>query len=648
VPSPPLVPLSIGKYAIVRFLGTDTDVAFAGASSMGGVERYIARAEAAGESAPRLILERVTRESASAADFDAFTRRARRIAMLRHPNVPRVRDVFTTAEHAVVVSEYLEGKRWGSLDAHAQSHGRKPLSLEARLKVLLDALSALSVIHPLREPGWSSASAGAKVPSMIHGGVAPSNVLVGTDGVTRLLRIHRTPLRAPSGPLDGRSAHSAPEILLGDGTADGRADLYSVGVILWEILSGKPLFTEPTVANMLSRQLAGDLPAASAPPSAPWAAPLVQVAATALAVDPKRRYASAIDLGLALRSALRHRLPGTAAVAREVREILGIAAAERPPTPVPRAKTAHGIGPVSVPLDVPPTPPPPPSHLAAKPRPTPPPAAPSDLAALDERWSKVSVVPSALPAGPPPPAPAPAPPNASAATPLVFTAPPPGPLPEIPPSAPWSATPAAPLRMTPAPPVPAPLPVTVPRPSDITALKLRPEQRRRRALLLLAVVALFLLISVGSLIVFLRAPGASPATDPLAASTKAGASSTSLALANAPAFSSNAGPSNAGPSSAGAARAGSGRADEPARPSPPPPPANAAATHAVQAPVRPSVAAATSGPAPHAKPPAVPRSPPSKATPPPKAGKLPPPPPPKTARPPHSRSTHDAYVPLGI
>ncbi|HWL89100.1 MAG TPA: protein kinase [Polyangiaceae bacterium] len=460
-PSSPLVPLSIGKYAVVRFLGPDPGADITGtrhtpasgvraqprsATPEGDVERYIARLDAAGAQAPRLILERVVRANVSPADFDAFTRRARRLAMVRHPNVPRVRDVFTTSEHAVVVTEFIEGKRWSSLDALAASEGRKPLSLEAQLKLILDTVAALAALHALREPGWSATDAGARVPSMIQGDVAPSNILVGTDGAGRLLGIHRMPLRAHTRPLDARSARSAPEILLGDGTADGRADVYSIGVILWETLAGRRLFTQPTVAEMLSRQLSGDLPAAPVPPSAPWAAPLAQIAATALAVDPKSRYANVVDLGVAIREAAARHLPGAPEIAREVRAI-------QSPTPPPapaRTWTALGIGMDAVPMldpedlldeheaptrvtalqgmhriphpsspssytqELPPPPDrshPPPLPIApvappspAAPEPPSPSEFPPDLDAIDGRWSRMSLASvTETPLGPPQP-----------------------------------------------------------------------------------------------------------------------------------------------------------------------------------------------------------------------------------------------------
>ncbi|WP_394849266.1 protein kinase [Pendulispora brunnea] len=622
---------------MVRFLGTEEGV-HAGPDST-GVESYIVRAEAAGEAAPRLILERVLRTHVTAEDFDAFTRRARRIAMLRHPNVPRVRDVFTTAEHAVVVTEFIEGKRWGSLDARAESQRKPSLSLEVRLKLLLDALSALAALHALREPGWSSTSTGAKVPSMIHGDVAPSSILVGTDGVARLLRIHRVPLHAPTGPLAERTARCAPEILLGDGTADGRADVYSIGVMLWEALSGKRLFTQPTVAEMLSRQLAGDLPAATT--SVAWAEPLIEIAAAALAVDPKRRYATAIDLAMAIRNVAGHRVAGASEVARQVAGILGKPGTRKMVAPPPLAAppplpTKPALIPVEqeleeeVDLE---------QELAEIIEPEAPPA---ELESIDDRWSSLAPEPApvaAPPAAPPAPPPAPpAPPAFVAPPPVHVMAAPPPPLHH------------APLRMTPAPPLaggtpalhgtPAPPESSPLRPSDITELQARSPRRKRQILIVMFLAALLLFVSVCTTTLLLR-----PAKAPLAGKTPA---TSAKPVESAPAPKALAVATPAAPPPA--------PAPEPAA-APPPPATTAAAPSTSSAPSSParaaaaapvrraaaSVAPAAASPKVNAAPaPAAPKAaaPPKSSPPPPPAVRAAP-----AAKPRPKRST---YVPLGI
>ncbi|WP_394838797.1 hypothetical protein LVJ94_18055 [Pendulispora rubella] len=626
---------------MVRFLGTEEGV-HAGPDAT-GVESYIVRAEAAGDAAPRLILERVLRSQVTAEDFDAFTRRARRIAMLRHPNVPRVRDVFTTAEHAVVVTEFIDGKRWGSLDGRAESQRKASLSLEVRLKLLLDSISALAALHALREPGWSSTSTGAKVPSMIHGDVTPSSILVGTDGVARLLRIHRIPLHPPGGPLGERTARCAPEILLGDGTADGRADVYSIGVMLWEALSGKRLFTQPTVAEMLSRQLAGDLPAATT--SVAWAEPLVDVAAAALAVDPKRRYATAIDLGMAIRNVVGHRVAGASEVARQVAGILGNVSGARkvvmpppPPVPPPRPTTPASLEiedepeeDVELEEDL--------AEFLEPVAAAPVVSAAPELEAIDERWSSLApapAIPASPPAGPPPlqvggampppPVPAPAP------TPVTLVGTPPPLL-------------HAPLRMTPAP-MP-PMPPVAPsantlRPSDITELQARSPRRKRQILIVMFLAALLLFVTVCTTTLLLRSPKttatlrAATSSKPVesAAAPKALAVATPAAPEPAPIPTPDPTPAAPPPVTASA--------PPPAPPPSPSPPARAVAPASVPG-RRPAATVPSTAPAPA----------PAKvnATPAPKAAAAPkssPPPPPAARAPAKPRPKRSTYVPLGI
>lgn len=330
----PTAPGSVGSYAIVRPIG----------STALDVDAFIGRSSKNGE---LCIVERLLRARATDEDFEAFARRAASIATLGQRGVPRVREILHTEDQIAVVSEFIEGERLEHLDALAAASDT-PLSFAARLRLLIEVLSALAALHALRSappsftpnalaPDRSGEREALGVPTpradvrLFHGEIAPASIVVGLDGAARIVRNHRKPLptKARTGIVDAQSGYSAPEILLGDAAADTRADVYSLGVLLWETLGGKRLFTQGTLAEMLSRQLAGDLPAASIPRGAPWAEPLVAIASTALAVDPNARFSSVTAMAAAMRDVAGKHLPTPRELSTTVQAIAGEPIARR-------------------------------------------------------------------------------------------------------------------------------------------------------------------------------------------------------------------------------------------------------------------------------------------------------------------------------
>src|SRR5258706_9247452 len=99
----------------------------------------------------------------------------------------------------------------------------RALPLATLLRILLDVLDALTTIHALPDVRGEAQN----VP---YGVVGPAHVLVGVDGVARLAH----PLGSQASPSSQWNGYAAPEILLRDQRPDARADMFSVGVMLWE------------------------------------------------------------------------------------------------------------------------------------------------------------------------------------------------------------------------------------------------------------------------------------------------------------------------------------------------------------------------------------------------------------------------------
>jgi serine/threonine protein kinase len=159
------------------------------------------------------------------------------------------------------------------------------LSLPYSLRWLLDVLTGLGVLH--RTLGF------------VHGEVAPESIVLGEDGVGRLIPVVRAHwVRGEQRPPE-RLYYLAPEKLLGD-AVDVRADVFSVGVMLWEALSGQRLLEAYTVDDIIARLMGGGIPRASVPEGEAWTAPLSEIAARAIAIDPARRFGSVAEMKAAI------------------------------------------------------------------------------------------------------------------------------------------------------------------------------------------------------------------------------------------------------------------------------------------------------------------------------------------------------------
>lgn len=186
----------------------------------------------------------------SLSDTADIVAQARRLVGVRHPNLSTVRRVGSIDGDAIVVSDFFEGERLDALET-------SEMSIDVSIRVVIDALAALSALHDL---------------GIVHGHVEPQNVIVGLDGVTKLVRGYIGPGRLLV--IEGGAMHRvAPEVLR-KGDIDVRADVYGAGVLL--------------------KELVGD-----ASPS--WAARLAGVVVTAMSVEPRDRYASVADMARALR-----------------------------------------------------------------------------------------------------------------------------------------------------------------------------------------------------------------------------------------------------------------------------------------------------------------------------------------------------------
>jgi serine/threonine protein kinase len=252
---------------------------------------YVARVQAVA-GFERLVAIKVLH--ANLAHEDEFIRmfldEARLAASIRHQNVVPTIDVSDAKEAGCgyfIVMEYIEGDHLGALMASAHKASEK-LALPVVLRMVADALGGLGAAHGLCDDA-------GRTLNLVHRDVSPHNIMVGRDGVVRLTdfgvaKAEDRLTHTRDGQVKGKLAYMAPEQAV-SGATDARSDLFSVGVILWECVTGQRLFRADTTAATLNKLLREPIAAPSSVD--PTLAPLDALLAKALAREPGARFQSA-------------------------------------------------------------------------------------------------------------------------------------------------------------------------------------------------------------------------------------------------------------------------------------------------------------------------------------------------------------------
>jgi len=231
---------------------------------------------------------------------EMFLDEARLAARIHHPNVVPIQEVGESDQGYYLVMDYIEGDTLARVLAKASKAGGK-VPYGVTIRILLDTLAGLHAAHEMRDDH------GAPL-EIVHRDVSPQNILVGVDGVARVVDfgVARAASRLSttrSGQLKGKLAYMAPEQARG-GTIDRRADLFACGIVLWEALATKRLFKGDGEAETLNRVLYDPiLPPSSVRPDVPKA--LEAICMKALSRDVDQRFATAQEFGDELEKAAR-------------------------------------------------------------------------------------------------------------------------------------------------------------------------------------------------------------------------------------------------------------------------------------------------------------------------------------------------------
>jgi serine/threonine protein kinase len=226
---------------------------------------------------------------------DLFTREAAITARLRHPGIIELYDSGVIDGIPFLAMEQIDGCNLNAL-CRALPKGKR-LPVNAAVRIAIELTRALGYGHD-----WFDED-GVHRP-VVHGDVSPGNVMVRRCGTITLIdfgvaQMGRRANAQRDNYVMGKSGYLAPELLQG-GTGDERSDVFSAGVVLHELLAGRPLYGGGSDAHTL-RLRAGD--PAPMPPSL-WNSAVTPaldaIVMRALSVDPLRRFPSATEMALAL------------------------------------------------------------------------------------------------------------------------------------------------------------------------------------------------------------------------------------------------------------------------------------------------------------------------------------------------------------
>lgn len=267
--------------------------------AVGGMaEVYRARARTGPMTGHEVVLKRLHPLFRSERAYvEAFLAEARLSVMLVHPNIVRTFDLFRSGSDYYLVQQLVPGRTLAELRLAAAVRGRR-VKPAAALVAVADLLQALSHLH----------EGGGCLPPLpiVHRDVNPDNLMVGDDGVARLIDFgiaeqQGVAGRASEGALRGTPAYMSPEQVKGR-ALDARSDLFSAGIITWELLSGVTLFARENEFETLRQVAESQAPALSAH-DASLPAAFDRFCARALSRDPDDRFQTAAEMGRALEGA---------------------------------------------------------------------------------------------------------------------------------------------------------------------------------------------------------------------------------------------------------------------------------------------------------------------------------------------------------
>jgi serine/threonine-protein kinase len=248
---------------------------------------------------------------------------ARLAARVRHPNVVPTLDVVASKGDVLLVLEYVHGESLSTLCRTQAKEKREHIPVDVAIGVMHGVLQGLDAVHDATDEK-------GRPLGLVHRDISPPNVIVGSDGMARVLDFGIAKALEhleESNPdrVKGKSGYMSPEQIRGERLSQ-RSDVFSAGIILWELLATRRLFTAEQETERMQKILEGNYRSPTFHrPDLPSV--LDDVVMRALELDAEKRYASPRDFAAALEKAA----PGATQrrVAEWVNDLAGEALAAR-------------------------------------------------------------------------------------------------------------------------------------------------------------------------------------------------------------------------------------------------------------------------------------------------------------------------------
>src|SRR6185503_3134551 len=282
-----LVGKEISHYKIVRLLG---------AGGMGEV--YLAEDTKLHRQVALKVL--TSQFEPDAERIKRFKKEARAVSALNHPNIITIYSIEETEAGSFIATEFIDGQTLRERIAE------KPLPWQEAVKIAIQITGALKTAHSV---------------GIIHRDIKPANIMIRRDGIVKVLDFGLAKLTAP-GSSDGETReHTAPNRMLGTinymspeqvlgEPVDERTDIFSFGVVLYEMLSGEMPFAGPSDAAIYNATINKIQPSLRES-NAEIPIELDQLVKCAMEKDPEVRYQTFSELRADLKSILRESQTGS-------------------------------------------------------------------------------------------------------------------------------------------------------------------------------------------------------------------------------------------------------------------------------------------------------------------------------------------------
>lgn len=270
---------SVGKYKFIASLGGG-----------GMADVYLAVVEGPARVKKLQVVKRLRRDYLDDPDHvEMFLDEARLAARLNHPNVVQTFEVSENEGEYFLAMEYLDGVPLNRILNRARN---KPPQHGVLLKILADTLLGLHYAHELTDYDGQPLQ-------IVHRDVSPHNVVVTYDGQTKLLdfgiaKSEARSIETRAGVVKGKISYMSPEQARAK-PLDRRADIFVVGILLWESMAGTKIWEKATDMEVLHRLALGDMPLLEdIRPDAPEA--ILKIIKKAFHPDPEGRYDTAAQM----------------------------------------------------------------------------------------------------------------------------------------------------------------------------------------------------------------------------------------------------------------------------------------------------------------------------------------------------------------